>query len=322
MPDLAVVIVSWNTQQLTLDTLQTLKTDLETTPDSPQTEIWVVDNASSDGSPEAIATAHPDVNLIASDTNLGFGAGNNAALKAIGFGGDTKTDDLPKAVYLLNSDTRTQPGATQTLYDALMQRPDAGVVGARLSFGDGSFQHSAFKFPSLAQLWIDLLPAPGRLYDHPLNGRYAPALYNAQEPFPVDFTLGATMMLRREVIAQTGMFDAQFHMYCEEIDWSWRIRRAGWQIYCVPQAHVVHLGGQSTGQVRPQSIVNLWHSRLQLFQKYYSPAQRWLARQIIRLGMHYQIRQLSKQDHLSDEEHLALKQAYQTVIGLTKDGLP
>lgn len=313
MSDLAVIIVNWNTRQLTLDALRTLYADLP-----PHSEVWVVDNASSDDSVTAIRDAFPQVNLIASEQNLGFGGGNNAALRALGFDGSRPVDELPRAVYLLNSDTLTHPGATQTLYNALFELSDAGVVGARLTFGDGSFQHSAFAFPGLAQLWIDLLPAPGRLYESRLNGRYPRALYEGKTPFPVGHTLGATIMLRREVILQTGMFDEQFLMYGEEVDWMWRIQRAGWRIYCVPAAHVTHLGGQSTGQVRPRSVVNLWTSRLQLYDKYYPRWKIIAARQIIRWGMQRLIRQAHKDSSLSESDRAAMIAAYQSVIGLTR----
>src|SRR5690606_9838359 len=139
------------------------------------------------------------------------------------------------AVYLLNPDTITHPRATRTLYDTLMRQDDTGVVGARLTYGDGSFQHSAFMFPGLAQIWAELFPTPGRFIEGTFNGRYHKEQYQSAEPFPVDFTLGATMMLKRDVLLQTGLFDEDFLIYCEEVDWAWRIKKAGWQIWCVPQ---------------------------------------------------------------------------------------
>jgi GT2 family glycosyltransferase len=304
--DLAVIIINWNTRVITLDALRSLYADVGET-----VQVWVLDNASSDGSAEAIRQQFPQVRLIASDTNLGFAGGNNAVMREIGF---PDGDNLPAAVYLLNSDTITHKGATQTLYDALFSLPDAGVVGARLTYGDGSFQHSAFAFPDLLQLWIDLFPVPGRLYDSALNGRYSHQLYAGDQPFPVDHTLGATMMLKSEVIQQTGMFDEQFHMYCEEVDWSWRIQQAGWNIYCIPAAHVTHLGGQSTGQVKPRSIINLWTSRLQLFEKYYPAWKRSIAHWLVRRGMHRQIQAVQNDTSLTDADRLALIDAYQTVI--------
>src|SRR5574342_484584 len=133
--DLAVIIVSWNTRDLTLGALRTLYRDLDA--NGPEADVWVVDSASSDASPDAIREHFPRVALIASETNLGFAGGNNHALRLIGFhdepGGMEINENLPSAVYLLNPDTLTQPGATQTLYDALFSLPRAGVVGAQLA---------------------------------------------------------------------------------------------------------------------------------------------------------------------------------------------
>ena len=105
-----------------------------------------------------------------------------------------------------------------------MEQTGAGLSGARLIYGDGSFQHSAFSFPGLVQLILDLFVAPARLYESELNGRYPRTLYEQQEPFEVDHPLGATFMLRREAIRDTGLFDEQFRLYCEEIDWAMRIK--------------------------------------------------------------------------------------------------
>ena len=195
-------------------------------------------------------------------------------------------------MYLLNPDTRTQPGATRKLHEALLAAPATGLVGARLSYEDGSFQHSAFQFPGLRQLWAELFPTPGRLIEGRFNGRYPRACYDAGRPFRVDFPLGATMMLRREVIEQTGMFDERYALYCEEIDWAWRIRKAGWQVLCVPAARVTHLAGRSSSQARPDSLVKLWRSRLRLYAQHHPPWRVWLARRLIALGMQRQIRQL------------------------------
>lgn len=314
--DLAIVIVSWNTRELTLDALRTLYEDLAA--QGPAAEVWVVDSASSDGSAEAIRDQFPQVRLIASEKNLGFAGGNNCALRLIGFSdqpGQAANDQLPKAVYLLNPDTRTEPGATQALFEALFSLPRAGVTGAQLVYGDGSFQHGAFHFPGLAQLIVELFPTPGRLYESSFNGRYPRSLYERGEPFPVDHTLGATMMLRREVIQQTGLFDEAYFMYCEEVDWSMRIRRAGWEIYTVPAARVIHLAGQSTGQAKPQSVINLWRSRLRLYRKNASPLKYHLARQVIRLGMRRQIALTQRAfaaGEMSPEQRDALIDAYRT----------
>jgi hypothetical protein len=279
----------------------------------------LVDNASSDGTAQAIAEAFPQVELTASETNLGFGAGNNLALRQMGFG-QSDTCELPRAVFLLNCDTITKSGAVRTLFDALMSAPDVGLVGAQLEFGDGRFQHGAFAFPGLRQLWAELFPTPGRFIEGEFNGRYPRSQYEQNQPFPVDFTLGATMMLRREVIQQTGMFDESFFMYGEEIDWAWRIHNAGWRILMVPAAHIVHFGAQSTSQVKPQSVINLWTSRLQLFDKYFPAWKRWFARRLIALGMSNRIRQTKADSRLSSSDRRALIDAYQQVRTLARGG--
>jgi N-acetylglucosaminyl-diphospho-decaprenol L-rhamnosyltransferase len=291
---------------MALDALRTLYADLEQS--QLQAQVIVVDNASSDGTVDAIRAQYPQVHLIASAENLGFGRANNEGMRYLGFGTDTPSEQLPQAVYLLNADTLTESGATKTLYDALMSNARNGLVGARLTYGDGSFQHSAFAFPGLRQLWVEFFPTPGRFIEGRFNGRYPCALYAGTEPFEVDFMLGATMMLRREVIQQTGMFDEQFFVYSEEVDWQWRIRKAGWRILCVPQAHIIHLAGQSTTQVKAKSVIYLWESRLKLFKKHYPEWKRFLARQLIAIGMSIKIRQ-TKRANLSDE----VIKAYQTV---------
>ncbi len=317
-PDLNVILVSWNTRDLTLDALGTLFTDLET--HGPAGLVWLVDSASTDGTPEAVRARFPQVRLIAGKRNLGFAAGNNAALRAMGFPDAPESavpsDQLPRAVYLLNPDTRTHPGATRALFDALFSLPRAGVVGAQLEYGDGSFQHSAFHFPGVCQVLVDLFPVPGRLHESAFNGRYPRARWAQGAPFPVDHTLGAAMMLRREAILDAGLLDEGYFMYAEEIDWSRRIRRAGWEIYAVPGAHVTHFAGQSTRQIRPQSMVNLWRSRLRYFDRSAPRWKAWLIRRLVRLGMRRLIRQARAAEQagaLTHAERDALIAAYSAV---------
>jgi len=303
MPDLAVVIVTWNVRDLIVPAISSLLTDL--TASALDAVVHVIDCASHDGTPALIAERFPEVNLYASPDNLGFAGGNNLGLRRAGFGMDAeKLHDAPRAVYLLNPDTITELGATRYLFEALFAQPDIGLVGAQLRYGDGSFQHGAFGFPGLEQLWVELFPTPGRLIEGRFNGRYDRSLYAQDQPFAVDFVLGATMMLRREVIDLTRGFDPQFFMYCEEVDWAWRIHNQGFRSLCVPAAHVVHLGGQSTGQVRPRSLINLWTSRLKLFKKHYPAWKFALARFMIVIGMM----------RLAEKTHdVEVKSAYQTI---------
>lgn len=316
IPDLAVVTVTWNVRDLALGCLRSVYDDLAGSQLDGQ--VYVVDNASSDGTAGAIRSAFPQAHLIEPGENLGFAGGNNLALRSMGFPGG---ENLPSLVLLLNPDTLLRPGALRALIDG-MEAADAGLAGARLVYGDGSFQHSAFAFPGLAQLLVDLFPMPGRLHESRINGRYPRRLYQSTRPFAVDHPLGATFMLRREVIAQTGLFDEQFHLYCEEVDWAMRIRAAGWKAVCVPSAEVVHFGGQSTTQVRPQSVINLWTARLRLYGKHYPPLKRALAILMVRAGMNRLIQATARDSSQSDDARKALVDAYRKVIELSWNYTP
>jgi hypothetical protein len=285
--DLAVVIVSWNVCRLLSACLDSVFQSLDGS--GLAANVWVVDNASGDGSAEMVRRRYPQARLIASAENLGFAGGNNRALRAMGFPG-AAPPALPRYVLLLNPDTEVRGDAPATMVHFMDTTPAAGACGARLRYGDGGFQHSAFKFPGLAQIFLDFFPLHGRLTESRLNGRYPRRLYHGQAPFEIDHPLGAAMMLRREAILQTGLLDEGYRMYVEEIDWCLRIRRAGWEIYCVPRAVVVHHAGQSTRQVRGQMFVELWRSRFRLFDKHYSAPFRWAARRLVRLGLRAEAR--------------------------------
>ncbi len=276
--DLVTVTVSYNTRDLLGECLDTLFAGLERSGVSAQ--VWVVDNGSTDGSADMVRQRFPDVHLIAQDENLGFAAANNLALRRVALEGKA----APRHILFLNPDTRVVGDALGALVRFLDGTPQAGVAGARLVYDDGRFQHSAFAFPGLVQIFLDFFPLH-RLLDSRLNGRYPRSLYEAGVPFAVDHPLGAAFLVRREVWAQVGGFDERFFMYCEEIDLCRRIKGAGWGIYCVPRAEIVHLAGQSTRQFRDPMFVALWRSRFLMYDKHEGPLFRWLARRIVRLGL-------------------------------------
>ena len=329
--DLAIVVVSWNTRDILADCLRSVEAEFEDSRLSGR--LWVVDNASTDGTVTMLRRDFPQVALIACAENLGFAAANNVALKAIGFvdaarepgpppaigqtGPQRLESPLPDAVLLLNPDTKLHPGTLRRLTEFMQSTPRAGLVGTRLVFGDGSFQHSAFAFPGVWQLAIELLPVPGRLLESALNGRYPRQLYDSGQAFKVGHPLGAAMCVRREAIEQVGFLDEGFHMYVEEIDWSLRLKAGGWEAYCLPEAVITHYGGQSTGQIRTRSFVQLWTSRHRFYRKHYGPRKVWLAGQIVQLGM----KRLALRDNraaargeLSESERAERTAGYEQVV--------
>ncbi len=288
--DLAIIIVSYNTRDMLRACLHSVYSGL------PQAgldvQVWIVDNASSDGSPGMVRAEFPQTRLLAMDHNLGFASANNVALRELGFDASSGSQSLPapRLVLFLNPDTEIEGSALTKMARALRTVEKAGVVGASLVYPDGRFQHSAFRFPTLWQIWFDFFPRPARLLNSRLNGRYPRRLYEAGRPFAMDHPLGAAMMTRADVIQRVGLMDEGFFMYAEEVDWCMRVKKAGWNVYCVPTAKIVHHAGGSTRQFRDEMFVALWRSRFRLFNKHYGPVFNLTARLLVRLGLWAEMR--------------------------------
>lgn len=278
---LGIVIVNWNVRDLLAACLRSVYSDLIQSGLSGQ--VVVVDNGSTDGSPEMVRRDFPATLLLTLD-NPGFGAANNAGIKALG---------ETTAVLILNPDTIVRAGTLRSLYNFLRDHPHAGVVAPSLLNPDGSLQHSGFHFPGLVQGFFDLFPLPGRLarlMDSPLNGRYPALRYRLAAAFAVDHTLGAAFMVRSAALADEQLFDESFFLYCEEIDAQWRLARKGWGVYILPTAHIVHYGGRSTSQDLSKTFVHLWHSRHKLYQRYHGGITNILMRGMVIAAMRNRLR--------------------------------
>lgn len=222
MPDLSIVITSWNTAKLLQDCLVSL--DLSA-------QVIVVDNASTDGSAEMIAQRFPQVHLIQNDRNVGFARANNQGI-AICQG---------RYILLLNSDTLVPQDTLPSLIEFMDARPEAGACSPRLVRPDGHAQAFAFGGdPTLGYLLR-------RGANHVLLRR---SLHNweTNQVQEVDWVSGACLLARREAVIQAGPLDENIFMYFEDNDWCLRIRQHGWKIYYVPSVSILHLGGQSLAQ--------------------------------------------------------------------------
>ncbi len=244
-PDLAIIIVNWNTRQLLLDCLAAIPA---ATPDIA-VETWVVDNGSADGSVAAVQSHYPEVRIIANGDNKGFAAANNQAIRA----------SNSRHVLLLNSDTLPGAGSLSALVRFLDQHPRVGIVGPELLNGDGSVQLSYASFPTLAS----------ELTGRNLRRRQRFATSDGSEAYRVDWIGGACFAIRRTAIEQFGLLDERYFMYTEEADWCFRARRAGWEVCYLPGAEVVHLGGQSSRMVSTRMKAELYRSKLRFFGKHY-----------------------------------------------------
>lgn len=261
---LAIVIVSWNVRDMLDACLTSLRQTMDTA--GIEASVWVVDNASTDGSPALVCQRYPWVRLLAQTSNLGYVRANNLVMRQL--------SDATEYIWLLNPDTLVNADALVALLAFLKSHPRAGLIGPKLLNADGSLQESAFRFPGLTQALYALNLMPRRFYYTGLNGRYPPALYAGTEPFPIDHPLGAAMIARAAAVQDVGLLDEGFFMYCEEIDWAWRMKKAGWERWLVPTAEITHYGGASSDQARPEATAYLWESRAYLYRKHQGPLTR------------------------------------------------
>ena len=266
-PPLSVVIVSYNTVALLARCVRSVLADVP-----PGTEVYIVDNASRDGSADMVRRAFPAVRIIANNDNNGFAAATNQALRQA----------RGRYVMLLNPDAELRRGALPRVVDFLDARPAVGVAGARLIYQDGRFQHSAFRFPSLPMAFLEFFPINHRLTNSRVNGRFPTADYH--RVFAIDHPLGACMTVRRAALPEVGLLDESFFLYCEEVDWCWRFKQAGWHVVHCPEVLAIHHEGQSTRQRRGEMLVQLYRSRYRLYAKHRPDWQQWVLRWLVRLG--------------------------------------
>jgi GT2 family glycosyltransferase len=258
--NLSIIIVNWNTRDLLTQCLQSLL-PLSPSPPLPlplSLEVFVVDNASTDGSTAMVREHFPWVKLIENSENVGFARANNQALRQA----------TGRYAVLLNSDTVVRPGALQTLVEFMEAHLEVGACGPRLLNGDGSLQPSCHP-----------LLTPGREFWRLLfleklwpRATYPQGQWDSQTPRSVEVIKGACLMLRREALDQVGLLDEQYFMYTEEMDLCYRMLKAGWRNYWVPQAEVVHYGEASSRQVAEAMFVALYRSKTQFQRKCFGEA--------------------------------------------------
>jgi GT2 family glycosyltransferase len=243
------MIVSWNTRQ---DLLRCLASIWANPPDC-SFEVLVFDNASKDGTAEAVAAEYPQVRLQSSPENLGFARANNRAAS------------LAQGQFwlLLNPDTIVHPGALDALVNYLTGQPQVAGVGPRLVNPDGSLQPSIERLPSLFREWWRLSHLD-RLY--PVS-QYAQAVLTSQAPQQVEVLNGACLLLRAEVVRPLGLFDEDYFVYSEEIDLCDRLGEAGWALHWLPEAVVTHAVGRSTSQVADHMFLELYRNKIKFFRK-------------------------------------------------------
>jgi len=233
--DLSIIIVNWNVRELLRQTLQSIRNN----PAKKYSyEVIVVDNDSQDNSTEMVKKDFPEIKLIASPKNIGFAAGNNLGIKIA----------QGKFILCLNPDTEVLPEALDFIPIAFEKDPQLGALGVKLLNPNRTLQSSCKSFPDLDTIiWnatsLDTLFPKSKVF-----GKYNMTWFGHDLEMEVDQPMGAALAVRREVIDQVGIFDERYFMYFDEVDWCYRIKKAGWKIKFFPQVAIIHHWAQSTKQ--------------------------------------------------------------------------
>ncbi|MBN1155838.1 glycosyltransferase [candidate division KSB1 bacterium] len=256
MIQLSIIIVNYNVKELLEQSLVSIRKAAK----GISTEIFVVDNASTDGSVELIRTSFPEVHLIANRNNVGFAAANNQAMK------EAKGNYL----LLLNPDTVVQEDTFSVILRFMEGKSDCGMVGCKILNPDGTLQLACRR--SFPTPWVGLTRIVGlsRLFPRSrLFGKYNLTYLDPDQTYEVEAISGSFMFVRREVLEDVGYLDEAFFMYGEDLDWCYRIREAGWKIFYLPETKIIHFKGESSKRA-DIDLTLMFYRAMELFvQKHY-----------------------------------------------------
>lgn len=239
--DFSIIIVNFNTRDLLTDCLHSVYSQKGT-----DFEVWVVDNASSDGSCDMVKKNFPQVHLLENQENFGFAKANNLALRHA----------QGKFLFLLNSDTMLKGQPLAKISRFLKDHPQAGVVGVRVLNPDGTPQRSVGKFYNLINAFLMLVGGErmGFLRRSPSEIKEA------------DWVSGAAFVVRKEILEKVGLFDENVFMYMEEVEWCYRIKKAGFKILFYPEAEIVHYVRGSSS--KSEAIWGIYRGLIYFYQKH------------------------------------------------------
>jgi GT2 family glycosyltransferase len=266
--DLSIIIVNWKVKNLLEKCLWSI---FEQTKDI-KFEVFVVDNASADGSVEMVREKFPQVNLIASSENLGFARGNNLAIqKAHG-----------RYILLLNPDTEILENALSKMVHFMDTHPECGIAGCKLLNPDLTLQPSVRAFPSFASQVLILLKLHHLFPHSKAIYHYLKYDFDYEKTQEVDQVMGAFMIIRREVIKKIGLLDENFWIWFEEVDFCKRAKEAGFKVLYTPDAKIIHHFGQSFKQVMNVKKQKDFNRSLAYYFKKHGTIGEWLTIEFLR----------------------------------------
>jgi GT2 family glycosyltransferase len=266
--DLGIVILNWNTRDLLRECLRTVFAS-----EGVSMRVLVVDNASDDDSAEMVRAEFPQAELIVNAANVGYPAGNNVGLRALGYhGAGQVSDDAPRYALLLNPDTEVPPGALAGMVAFMNAHPAVGAAGPKLVLQDGSLDKACRRsFPSPTVALYHFAGLSKRFPHSPRFARYNMTYLDPDQQAEVDSVVGAYMQVRREAVEAAGLLDDTFFMYGEDLDWAYRIKQAGWTIVYHPQVVVRHVKRAASRQ-SPRAQFEFYRAMLIFYRKHYRSA--------------------------------------------------
>ena len=276
----SVVIISWNTRDITDKCLGYIKKAIDYVKDWADVEVIVSEHASKDGSAEMIAKKHPWVKLRPAGDDLGYGKGNNFGFK--------HTNPKNQYLLLLNNDAYVRKDTFADALGYFKDHPDCDVLGCRLVYKDGRFQPSGGYLPTPFSVWawiwgVDLIPVVGGFFKqvHPKN----PDFFKSDRE--IGWVMGAFVFMRREVFEKTHGFDEKFFMYMEEVEWCRRVWKAGFRIFYSPKFTITHIG-KASAFGDPEELAKIFNMEIMgliyYLRKHYPGQVPWLL-PVIKLGI-------------------------------------
>lgn len=254
---LSIVIVNYDTRDL----LRACLRSVEDSEGAPELELFVVDNASSDGSAAMVSAEFPRVRLIRSDVNGGYAYANNLALRQC----------TGSYLLLLNPDTVLPPSALRRMVEFMEAHPEAGAAGPKLVRENGALDLACRRgFPTPEVSFYRMLGLSRLFPGSRRFGRYNMTYLDADQPAEVDSVVGAFMMVRAEAVRQVGLLDESFFMYGEDLDWAYRIKSRGWKVLYNPEVVVLHHKGASSRRHARRAIVEFYRAMHIFYRKHYA----------------------------------------------------
>lgn len=261
-PDVSVIIVSWNARKFLLDCLKSLRNGNGI---EKSIEIIVVDNASTDGSPEAVRKIYPCVKLICNEANRGFAAANNIGIE----------QSSGRYICLINSDIEVLGNCLEKLCDYMDSHPATGMLGPKILNADMTLQSSCRRFPSL---WNNFCVAAGlnKIFrDTELFSGEHMFFFKHDKVSRVNVLVGCFLIVRREALEQVGNLDNRFFIYSEDIDWCKRFWTSGWEVVFFPDAHAIHFRGGSSSNAPTRFAVEQDRASIQYWKKHHTLPQQF-----------------------------------------------